>query len=86
MNRSNGFSTRTAKVSSTIKGGLKVINTDASNGTELAEDLNSQANMGFNWKDMAMSVNGQPCDANTTLPSGVMIVTITEATNTSGAK
>ncbi len=74
--RNNGISKRTVKISSLTVGGIKVLSTDASNLTELLEDMRA---IGVDYQEgsMAMSINGQPAEEK--IPSGVMIITISEA-------
>lgn len=74
--RNNGIEKRTVKISSLTVGGIKVLSTDASNLQELIEDM---AGIGINYNadSMAMSINGKP--ATSEIPSGVMIITISEA-------
>ena len=74
--RNNGINKRTVKISSLTQGGIKVVSTDASNLTELLEDM-SAAGIHFDEDTMAMSINGQP--ATEKIPTGVMIITISEA-------
>lgn len=74
--RNNGITKRTVKISSLTVGGIKVLSTDASNLTELLEDMRA---IGVDYQEgsMAMSINGAPVTDK--IPSGVMIITISEA-------
>ena len=74
--RNNGITKRTVKISSLTVGGIKVLSTDASNLEELIEDMRG-VGVDYNSTSMAMSINGKP--ATSTIPSGVMIITISEA-------